>query len=86
MLTLVDRVFRHLGGAGAGSSIFLLSQAIGGGKTQSMIAIGLLARDRDLRKRVLLGEQNTAPNLGRCRVAGFNGRSTDTAGGIWGYK
>lgn len=84
MLTLVDRAFRHLGGAGAGSSVFLLSQAMGGGKTHSMIALGLLARDPALRKAVLVGEQNPAPTLGRCRVAGFNGRSTDVAGGIWG--
>lgn len=84
MLTLVDRAFRHLGGAGAGSSVFLLSQAMGGGKTHSMIALGLLARDPELRKKVLLGEQNPAPNLGRARVAGFNGRSTDAPGGIWG--
>ena len=84
MLTLVDRAFRHLGGSGAGSSVFLLSQAMGGGKTHSMIALGLLARDPELRKKVLLGEQNAAPNLGPCRVAGFNGRSTDAAGGIWG--
>ena len=84
MLALVDRAFRHLGGAGAGSSVFLLSQAMGGGKTHSMIALGLLARDPALRKKVLSGEQNPAPNLGRCRVAGFNGRSTDAPGGIWG--
>lgn len=83
MLTLVDRAFRHLGGEGAGSSVFLLSQAMGGGKTHSMIALGLLAKDPALRKKVL-GEQNPAPNLGRARVAGFNGRSTDAAGGIWG--
>ena len=84
MLSLVDRTFRHLGGSGAGSSVFLLSQAMGGGKTHSMIALGLLARDPELRKKVLHGEQNPAPNLGRCRVAGFNGRSTDAPGGIWG--
>ena len=83
MLTLVDRAFRHLGGSGAGSSVFLLSQAMGGGKTHSMIALGLLARDPDLRRHVL-GDQNPAPKLGRCRVVGFNGRSTDAAGGIWG--
>jgi hypothetical protein len=83
MLTLVDRAFRHLGGSGAGSSVFLLSQAMGGGKTHSMIALGLLARDPELRRKVL-GEQNPAPQLGRCRVIGFNGRSTDAAGGIWG--
>jgi hypothetical protein len=83
MLTLVDRAFRHLGGAGAGSSVFMLSQAMGGGKTHSMIALGLLARDPELRKKVL-GEQNPALNLGRCRVVGFTGRSVDAVGGIWG--
>jgi len=83
MLTLVDRAFRHLGGSGAGSSVFLLSQAMGGGKTHSMIALGLLARDPDLRKK-FLGDANPAPQLGKCCVVGFNGRSTDAAGGIWG--
>src|SRR6478609_3946574 len=52
MLTLVDRAFRHLGGTGTGSSVFLLSQAMGGGKTHSMIALGLLARDPELRRTV----------------------------------
>jgi hypothetical protein len=83
MLTLVDRAFRHLSGKGAGSSVFLLSQAMGGGKTHSMIALGLLARDPELRKKVL-GDKNPAPALGRCHVIGFNGRSTDAVGGIWG--
>jgi len=83
MITLVDRAFRHLGGSGAGSSVFLLSQAMGGGKTHSMIALGLLARDAVLRKKVL-GEHDPASKLGKCRVVGFNGRSTDAAGGIWG--
>lgn len=83
MVTLVDRAFRHLAGSGAGSSVFLLSQAMGGGKTHSMIGLGLLARDPELRRRVL-GDKDPAPKLGRCRVAGFNGRSTDAPGGIWG--
>ena len=83
MLMLVDRAFRHLGGSGAGSSVFLLSQAMGGGKTHSMIALGLLAQDPGLRKKVLSG-QDPAPKLGPCRVVGFNGRSTDAPGGIWG--
>ncbi len=47
------------------------------------IALGLLARDPELRKAVL-GEQNPAPKLDRARVIGFNGRNTDAAGGIWG--
>ncbi len=83
MLSLVDRAFRHLSGNGAGSSVFLLSQAMGGGKTHSMIALGLLARDPELRQKVL-GEQNPASKLGECQVVGFNGRNTDAPGGIWG--
>jgi len=86
MLTLVDRAFRHLSGSGAGSSVFQLSQAMGGGKTHSMISLGLLARDPNLRQEVFTQIEggNPAPNLGACQVVGFNGRSTDAAGGIWG--
>ncbi|HQZ27525.1 MAG TPA: DUF499 domain-containing protein, partial [Verrucomicrobiales bacterium] len=83
MVTLVERAFKHLGGNGAGSSVFLLSQAMGGGKTHSMIALGLLARKPELRRKVL-GDQDPSPKLGKCRVIGFNGRSTDAPGGIWG--
>lgn len=83
MLTLVDRALRHLSGNAAGSSVFLLSQAMGGGKTHSMIGLGLLARDPDLRKKVL-GDKDPAPKLGRSRVVGFNGRNSDAPGGIWG--
>ena len=83
MLTLVDRAFRHLAGSNAGSSVFLLSQAMGGGKTHSMIALGLLARDPQLRRQVL-GARDPAPKLGSCQVIGFNGRNTDAPGGIWG--
>lgn len=86
MLALVERAFRHLSGSGAGSSVFQLSQAMGGGKTHSMISLGLLARDPHLRQEVCsqIEGGNPAPNLGACQVVGFNGRSTDAAGGIWG--
>lgn len=83
MMTLVDRAFRHLSGNSVGSSIFLLSQAMGGGKTHSMIGLGLLAREPDLRHRVL-GDKDPARNLRKCRVIGFNGRNSDAPGGIWG--
>ncbi len=86
MLTLVDRAFRHLSGSGAGSSVFQLSQAMGGGKTHSMISLGLLARDPSLRQQVFsqIEGGNPAPSLGACQVVGFNGRNTDAPGGIWG--
>ena len=83
MLTLVERAFKHLAGDQAGSSVFQLSQAMGGGKTHSMICLGLLAKDPGLRKKIL-GDKNPAPNLARSRVIGFNGRDSDAPGGIWG--
>ena len=83
MVTLVDRAFRHLAGDRAGSSVFLLSQAMGGGKTHIMIGLGLLARDQELRRKVL-ADKDPAPKLTSCKVIGFNGRSTDAPGGIWG--
>jgi hypothetical protein len=83
METLIDRAFRHLAGGMAGSSVFHLSQAMGGGKTHSMMALGLLARDPELRSRVL-GEKNPAPKLGAVRIVGFNGRQSDAPLGICG--
>jgi predicted AAA+ superfamily ATPase len=84
MSTLVEGVFKQLAGVSGGSPVFLLSQAMGGGKTHCMIGLGLLAQDPTLRKNVL-GDKDPAPNLGRCRVIGFSGRSNvDASGGIWG--
>ena len=83
MNTLVERCFRHLGGSTAGSSVFLLSQAMGGGKTHSMVALGLMARDPALRKKVL-GSQDPSPSLGKVKVIGFNGRNVEPALGVWG--
>lgn len=83
MKALLDRAFHHLASASAGSSVFLLSQAMGGGKTHSMIALGLLARDPALRHAVL-GSEDPAPKLAACNVIGFNGRNTDAPTGIWG--
>ena len=86
MLTLVDRAFRHLSGSTAGTSVFQLSQAMGGGKTHSMIALGLVARNPALREQVFAEVEggNPAPHLGACDVVGFNGRNSDATGGIWG--
>lgn len=64
MLMLVDRAFRHLSATGAGSSVFLQSQAMGGGKTHSMIGLGLLARDPELRRKVLYLEYAVAVSVG----------------------
>ncbi len=60
--------------------IIKLTQAMGGGKTHSMIALGLLAKHAEARKLVEdinFGSQDI-------RVIGFSGRESDTKLGIWG--
>ena len=71
MVMLVERALLHFGSSGAGSSAFIPSQALVGGKTHSMIALGLLARDANLLKKILKVE-NPAPGFGNCKVTGFN--------------
>jgi len=61
---------------------FLLNQAMGGGKTHNMIALGLLAKHPEFRDEVLEGYHD--PNLGRVRIAAFTGRESDAPLGIWG--
>lgn len=83
MQTLLDKVFEHLEGRSNQASTFLLSQAMGGGKTHSMIALGLLAKNPALRSKIL-GKDGQGSRLGAIRVIGFNGRESDAAFGIWG--
>jgi hypothetical protein len=83
MQTLLDKVFERLSGHNNQASTFLLSQAMGGGKTHNMIALGLLAKSPALRQKVL-GKDGQGSRLGAIRVIGFNGRESDAAFGIWG--
>lgn len=83
MQTLLDKVFERLEGRSNQASTFLLSQAMGGGKTHNMIALGLLAKNPALRSKIL-GKNGQGPRLGAIRVIGFNGRESDAKFGIWG--
>jgi hypothetical protein len=49
---LVERGFERLAGQ-ADDGAFYLTQAMGGGKTHSLLAFGLLAQDPDLRRKVV---------------------------------
>ena len=49
MKTLLEKTFSRLEGSIDQASTFLLTQAMGGGKTHNMIALGLLARNRFFR-------------------------------------
>jgi hypothetical protein len=57
-------------------AVFELTQAMGGGKTHMMIALGLLARHSHLRPGVLPADVQTRVEFGQARIAAFNGRNT----------
>ncbi len=52
MKVLIQKSFDRLSGRQDQPSAYLLSQAMGGGKTHSMIALGLLARYPEIRGTV----------------------------------
>lgn len=81
MKLLVTKSFDRLSGRRDQSATFLLSQAMGGGKTHSMLALGLLGRYPSLRTR--LG-QDFQLGQNRIRVIGFDGRQSDYPLGLWG--
>jgi len=64
-------------------AVFELTQAMGGGKTHMMIALGLLARYPHLRPEVLAPELNERIDFGSARIAAFNGRNNPD-NYIWG--
>ena len=64
-------------------AVFELTQAMGGGKTHMMIALGLLARHSHLRPGVLPADVQTRVEFGQARIAAFNGRNTPE-NYIWG--
>lgn len=83
MQTLIDKAFERLENRSSQASTFLLAQAMGGGKTHSMIALGLLAKHPELRNRVL-GDKVSGSQVGTVKVIGFNGREADAPFGLWG--
>lgn len=62
---------------------FELAQAMGGGKTHLMVALGLLAKHPHLRPEVLPTELAERIDFGTARIAAFNGRN-DPEHYIWG--
>ena len=82
MHLLLELVFRRLAGKGEQPS-FVLSQAMGGGKTHTMIALGLLARLPDLRRRIFAEEALSDEFAGAARVVAITGRR-NPAHYLWG--
>ena len=82
MKTLLTEGFRRLEGKST-QGVFKLTQAMGGGKTHNLLALGLLAAHPDLRAPVM-GDFYTPGDLGRVRVVAFSGRESDAPLGVWG--
>lgn len=82
MRTLLLEAFRRLQGK-SDQAVFKLTQAMGGGKTHNLIALGMLAKQPEHRSKVLSGLP-TGKELPTVRVVAFSGRETDVPHGIWG--
>lgn len=82
MKRLLFEAFRRFSGQ-SDQGVFMLTQAMGGGKTHSQISLGLLARDPKVRPSVM-GDLLQDEKLGAVRVVGFSGRDSDAPLGIWG--
>jgi len=74
MKTLLEKTFDRLEGISDQASTFLLTQAMGGGKTHVMIALGLLAKNPALRPKIL-GDNGPGSKLGALRVVDLLGDS-----------
>jgi hypothetical protein len=75
MEMLLFQAFSRMVGIGSASGIFKLSESMGGGKTQTMIVAGILARFPHLVE--LVEFHNPLPQVSPEVVAAFSGRATD---------
>ncbi len=82
MATLFREGLLRLAGQ-SDQAAFELAQAMGGGKTHLMNAIGLLAKNPTLRTEVLPAELADRLDFGPARIAAINGRN-DPEHFIWG--
>jgi predicted AAA+ superfamily ATPase len=83
MKILLEHAFMRLEGK-SDQEIFKLKQAMGGGKTHNLLALGLLAKHPEYRDKVMGSFYRADPNLGPVRVIAFSGRESDAPLGTWG--
>ena len=82
MRILLTEGFRRLEGKTT-QGVFKLTQAMGGGKTHNLLALGLLAKHPEYRRRVMEGFY-VPGEMGAVRVVAFSGRESDAPLGLWG--
>ena len=73
MQTLLEMGLKRLDGRDK-QAVFELTQAMGGGKTHTMVAFGLLAKHESLRKQVV-PELAKRCEFGSARIVSFSGRN-----------
>lgn len=79
MSMLFDTAFKRFKGE-SDTGVIKLTQAMGGGKTHSMLALALLAENKELRERIFPGKYS---GIGNIKVVSFSGRENAELG-IWG--
>lgn len=80
MEMLLNTAFKRFKGESS-TGVIKLTQAMGGGKTHNMLALALLVKNKDLRKKFFGKEYD---NIGEIKVVAFSGRESDADYGIWG--
>nr|MBP6696075.1 DUF499 domain-containing protein [Flavobacteriales bacterium] len=80
MRQLYEAVFKRLEGL-EDDGVFKLTEAMGGGKTHNMIAVGLMAQNPELRKG--MDDVYKTKLKGAAKVISFSGREQPQYG-IWG--
>ncbi|WP_366162150.1 DUF499 domain-containing protein [Bacillus infantis] len=80
MQLVFETAFKRFEGK-APSGLVKLTQSMGGGKTHNMVALGLLAQNPSLRKKILGGASTFDDEI---RVVAYTGRESDIPYGIWG--
>lgn len=83
MQSLLKNAFQRLEGKSE-QGVFKLRQAMGGGKTHNLLALGLLAQHPQLRDAVMGPFHATDKSLAAVKVIAFSGRESNTPFGIWG--
>jgi len=78
-LLLTTAFKRFIGQSSTG--VIKLTQAMGGGKTHNMLALALLAKNKEWRSKIMGKEYE---DIGNIKVIAFSGRESDAVYGIWG--
>ena len=81
MKLLFDTAFKRFEGKAA-SGLVKLTQSMGGGKTHNMLALGVLAKNKNMRASVLSGKY--ADFTEEINVVAYTGRESYLKFGIWG--